>query len=160
MRFHGGFDARDFARDRDAGRLVELDGEAVAIRDGEVEADVVADGHGGDGEAAMVHEFLEARAAFAAGGKDGQRLAAEGVDDAGGVDAASAGGIVAGEDVGAVVEGEAVDGDGAVDRRVHGEGDDQVTMVAYGMASGVLAGGIRAAGGSVNWMIRAVAQPG
>ena len=112
--------------------FVELDGEAVTIGDGEVEANVIADGDGGDGKAAMIHEFFEAHGGLAAGRENGEGFAAEIVDDAGGVDASSAGGIVAGEDVGAVIEGEAVDGDGAVDRRVHGERKYQVTMVAYG----------------------------
>jgi hypothetical protein len=53
------------------------------------------------------------------------------VDDAGGVDAASAGRIFTGEDVGAVVERKPVDGNCPVYSRIHCESDDQVSMVAY-----------------------------
>ena len=82
------------------------------------------------GKPQSIHEFFESCAALAAGGKNRERLAAERMDDAGGVDAAPARRILAGKDVGAVVEGEAIDGDRPVDRRIHGQGDDQVTMVA------------------------------
>ena len=157
--FDGGFDAGDFFAIEARAGFVELDGEAVAVGDSEVEADVVADRHGGDGKAAMIHEFLEAHGGFAAGGENGESLAAEIMDDAGGVDAASTGGIVAGQDVGAIVKGEAVDGDGPVDGRIHGEGDDQLDMVAYGTLSGRRIAGVAGcrldeSGCSAAWLAR------
>src|SRR6185312_14744384 len=130
--FHGGFDGVDFLAVEAGAGLVELDGETVAVRDGEVEADVVANGDGGDGKAAVVHEFFEAGRGFAAGGQDREGFSAEAVDDDGGVNTASSGGVVGGENVGAVIEREPIDGNGAVDRGVHGEGEYQIAMVAYG----------------------------
>jgi len=129
--FDGGFDVGNFLAVEPRTRFVELDGETVSVRDGEVQANVVADCHGSDGEAAVVHEFFEAGCGFAAGGQDREGLSAEVVDHNGSVYTASSGGVAGGEDVGAVIEREAVDGDGAVDRGVHGEREYQIAMVAY-----------------------------
>jgi len=51
------------------------------------------------------------------------------VDDAGGDDAATAGGLAGFEDIGAVVEDEPVGEDVAVDGRIDGESDDQTAIV-------------------------------
>ena len=156
--FDGGFDGVALLAVEARASFVELDGETVAVRDGEVEADVVADGDGGDGEAAVVHEFFKAGRGLAAGGQDSESLSAEAVDDNGGVDTASSGGVVGGQDVGAVIEREPIDGNRAVDRGVHSEGEYQIDMVAYG---GIGSGRRRRGGwSSVNWEFRAVAQPG
>ena len=45
--------------------------------------------------------------------------------------ARSAGGIAAGEDVGAIVKRKAIDSDRTIDRGVHGEREYQIDMVAY-----------------------------
>ena len=108
----------------------------------------------------MIHKLFEADGRFATGGKDGQGFAAEVVDDGGGVDAAAAGRIVGGEDVGAVVKGEAVDGDGAVDGGIHSEGKYQIAMVAYEGIGGWEGGGVEGrcrldeSGCSAAWLAR------
>src|ERR1035438_169270 len=117
LRFDGSFNVRQLAAFEARAQLVELHGQSVTIDDGEVEPDVVADGYGGDGESAFEHVVFEAGAAIAAGGKDCEGFSAEGVDDGGGVDAAAAGGVFAGENVGAIVESEAVHGDRTIDRK-------------------------------------------
>ncbi len=76
-----------------------------------------------------LRSLLENLPVFPAARKDGQRLSAEGMDHAGGVDAAPAGRLVPRIDVGAIFESQAVDGDGAVEGRVGCEGDYQETIV-------------------------------
>ena len=86
MRFDGSFHAATFAAIETRTDLVQLHREPVTIGDREVEPDVVADGHGRDRETTILHVMFEARAAFAARRKDGERLAAKRMDHASRVD--------------------------------------------------------------------------
>ena len=111
-------------------QLVELHGQSVTIDDREIEPDVVANRHRRDGKAAILNGVFEARAALSAGREDGQGFAAERVDDVSGVDAAAAGRVFAGKNIGAVVECEPIHEDRPVNGRIHGQGNDQLSMVA------------------------------
>jgi hypothetical protein len=132
VRIDSALDARQLAAIEARADFVQLHGQAVAVDDGEVEPDIVANRDRYDGKAAALHVMFKAGAAIAPGGEYRESSAAEGMDHAGGVDAASAGGIFAGKNVGAVFEGQPVYGDCPIHRRVHGQGDDQLFMVAYG----------------------------
>src|SRR4051794_22355001 len=103
----------------------------MPIDNREIEPDVVADGHSGNRESAILHIFFKTDAAIAAGGEDSGSLTSEGVNDGSGVDAPATRRVLAGENVRAVVEGEPVHGDRPIDRRIHSQGDDQMIMVAY-----------------------------
>src|SRR3954470_7779760 len=105
----------------------------MTVRDGEVQPDVIAYGHADHGESGLLHIVFEACTALPTGGNDGKRLAAERVDHGGSVDAATAGRVLAREDVGTIIEREPVDGNGPVDGRIHGESDNQIDMLAYGV---------------------------
>jgi hypothetical protein len=80
-------------------------------------------------EALPVQQLFEPLARIAAGGEDGDGVAAECVDDLGRIDAASAGRLAARFDVGAILEGQPVDADGPVDRRVDRKSDNQVVIL-------------------------------
>ena len=81
------------------------------------------------GKAAAAQELLEQHAALATQGDDGGRIPSERVNDAGSIDAAPAGGLAAGEDVGAVLEDQSVGRDVAVDGRVCCEGENQAFIL-------------------------------
>src|ERR1035441_3603730 len=86
-------------------------------------------------------QFISACICSAAG-KDGQRLSAERMDHASGVNAASAGRFVPGLDVGAILERQPVHGEGAVECGIDCESDDQYSIVVRG-GSGFAGGNIR-----------------
>jgi hypothetical protein len=112
------------AAERRAG-LVEVDGETVPVRDGEVGADVALNRNHGDGEPAPAQVIFEPLAGIAPRREDGHCIGAERVNDARGVDAAPARSFPLRFDIGAIFEGEAVDADHAVDGGVDGKGDNQ-----------------------------------
>ena len=101
----------------------------LLIRDGEICANLIANGDHANGKAAALQMPFQALARIAAGDQDGQGLAAEGVDDARGVDAAPTRRFAAGIDVGAVLEGQTIDIDDVIDGRIDGKGDDQETIL-------------------------------
>ena len=112
---HGRFHARHFLRSSVRSRLVEVDGEAVRVRDGEVRADLVLHRHHAERESAPDQVALQPLAGIAAGDQHRRRVAAERVNHRGRVDAASARRFAAGIDVGAVLESQAVDADDVVE---------------------------------------------
>ena len=110
--------------------LVEFDGKPLAVADGQVRPDAFRHRDDLERKAAAAQHLLEPLAGLAARGRDGQRLSAEGVNHAGRVDAAPSGRFRGGHDVGAVFEHQAVGRHVLVDRRVHGERQDQALILA------------------------------
>lgn len=109
--------------------FVELYGEALLVDDGEIAANIVLDLHVLDRERLVLEEFFEALAVLAARGGDGFRAGAEGLEHHGGVDAAPAGRLVGGENIGAVFEDQAVGLDVLVDGRIQSKGQDQTPIL-------------------------------
>src|SRR6202012_2246783 len=98
----------------------------MAVGNGQVEPDIVADRYIRHRKPAIPHEVLETRAALASRGEDSQRRAAKRLDHTGSVDPTATRRIFAGKYVSPVVKGQAIHGDRAVDRRIHGQSDDQL----------------------------------
>src|SRR2546423_1023561 len=99
--------------------LIQLYGQPVAVGDGQIGSDVVANGNGDYGESASREQCFELLTRFAAGGQDGRRLSAKRVNDTRRVDPASARRIFGRDNVCPVFERQTIDGNGAIDSGVN-----------------------------------------
>lgn len=125
----GVFDGLYFRSGERGAALVELHAQALTVGDGEVVPDGVLHGHKLTGEAIASQQLLEGGRTGAAGVGDGEGFAAEGVDDARGIDAAAAGGLESVENVGAIFKDKLIGRDVLVDGWIEGDADDQVSIV-------------------------------
>jgi hypothetical protein len=79
---------------------------------------------------------FESPATLAARRKNSQGFPAERVNDISGIDPPAAWRVFAGKDIRAVVKSESIDEDRPVNCRIHGQGNDQLPMVAQGLRAG------------------------
>ncbi len=110
-------------------QFVQLHGQPLPVRDGEVGAKVVTDANHLYRKARLREQLFESMSVGAAGGDDGQSFRAEGVQYAGGIDAAAARRIGAREDVGAILKYQPVRQNVAIDGGIHRESEYQVSML-------------------------------
>ena len=101
----------------------------MLVGDGEIGADLVLDRHHRKVDAAAAQQLFQALAGIAAGGEHGEGLAAPGMEDPRRIDAASARRFAARFDVGTILERQAIDADGAVDRRINRKCDNQSSIL-------------------------------
>src|SRR6185312_772462 len=110
-------------------KLVQLYRQALFIGDRQVGADLVLDMHGFKREASRRQQFFQLLTVSASGNQDGQRLRAERMQHARGVNSAPTRGEVRGFYVSPVLEYKAVNSYIPVDGGVSGKSDNQLSML-------------------------------
>ncbi len=126
---NGLLDARQLLRCNCGTAFVQLHRQPLTIRNGEVNPDFVLDGYHLHGKTSLGDKFLEPLTIRPPRSTNCQRLAAERMDDPRRVDASASGRIAARKDICAIFEYQPVYEQIAIDGRVDGESDYQLSMV-------------------------------
>jgi hypothetical protein len=109
--------------------FVELDGQALFVRDCQVRAAFTADIHGVAWEPFVLEHRLNSTSRLAAGRQNRRGFSAEGVNHAGSIDAAPACGFRSGEDVTAIFEHQVIDEHGPVHCGIYGQSENQTLLL-------------------------------